>query len=151
MLMWSHNRGMGVFHGPDMGIAGIVDSLMCEACFISEQDSVCRVCLEYGLVQIPITEVHSWRIVSWCKSINSQGGTDATTFPAEFSRMWHDSCESAVRYLEFSLKDYSLRTASRLPLPRVFAQNAPVRDHVLVSVLSPIGTVCDECWKMSYE
>ena len=60
-----------VFHGPDMGIAEIVDSLKCEACFISEQDTVCKVCLKYGLVQIPITEVHSGWIVSWCKSMNS--------------------------------------------------------------------------------
>ena len=81
----------------------------------------------------------------------SQGGTDATTSPAEFSRPWHDSCESAVRYLEYSLKDYSLRTAARLPRPQVFAQNAPVLDHLLVGVLYTICIVCDECWKMSYD
>ena len=70
-----------------MGIAGIVDSLTCEACFISEQDTICKVCLEYALVQVPITEVHSGWIVSWHKSMNSQGGTDAATFRAEFSRL----------------------------------------------------------------
>ena len=62
---------MGVFHGPDMGIAGIVVSLTCEACFISEQDTDYKVCLEYGLVQIPITEVLSGWIVSWCKNMLS--------------------------------------------------------------------------------
>ena len=29
----------------------------------------------------------------------------------------------------------------------MFAQNAPVH----VGVLSPIGIVCDECWKMPYD
>ena len=66
-----HNRGRGVFHRPYMGIAGIVDFLTCEACFICEQDTVCKVCLEYGLVQIQITEVHSGWIVNWCKSMNT--------------------------------------------------------------------------------
>ena len=58
--------------------------------------------------------------------------------------------ESAVRYLEYSLKDYSLRTAAWLPRSQVFAQNAPVLDYLLVGVLSAIDIVCDECWKMLY-